>query len=104
MRRFTTPRILVRIDGADLTGCDVYVTLWQGANAITIKNPPMAINGTVAVAEVRLTQEQSARFRADLSVLAQVNVVDSNNYRAATDIAGTMPERNLLEVSMTYGE
>lgn len=104
MRRYTTPRILIKIEGADLTGCDVYVTLRQGLREHTVKNPPMEVDGTDAYLEVRLTQLQSARFRETKPVEVEVNVVDPNGWRAATDIATVPFGRQLLEVPKTYGE
>ena len=98
MRRYTTPRILIKIEGADLTGCDVYVTFRQGRREHTVKNPPMQIEGSDTYLEVRLTQLQSARFKHDKPVEVEANVVDSNSYRAATNIVETSLDRQLLEV------
>lgn len=103
MRRYTTPTIIVRIEGADLTGCDVYVTFMQGRREHTVKNPPMRIEGSDTYLEVRLTQLQSARFAHDKPVEVEVNVVDYNNYRAATNIAEISIDRQLLEVPRYNG-
>lgn len=104
MRRYTTPRVLIKVEGADLTGCDVYVTFRQGRREHTVKNPPMQLDGTDAYIEVRLTQLQSAKFREDRPVEVEANVVDSNGWRVATDIAEVTFGRQLLEVPKTYGE
>jgi hypothetical protein len=46
MRRYTTPRLLIKVSGADLTGCDVYVTFRQGRREHTVKNQILnALNG-----------------------------------------------------------
>jgi hypothetical protein len=103
MRRYTTPRLLIKVSGADLTGCDVYVTFRQGRREHTVKNPPMQVDGTDAYMEVRLTQMQSARFRHDRPVEVEANVVDFNGYRAATNIAETSFDRQLLEVPRHHG-
>lgn len=103
MRRYTTPRILIKIEGADLTGCDVYITFRQGRREHTVKNPPMQIEGKNAYLEVRLTQLQSARFRHDKPVEVEANIVDSSNYRAATNIVETSFDRQLLEVPRNHG-
>lgn len=103
MRRYTTPRIIAKIEGADLTGCDVYFTIRQGLREHTIKNPPAVLDGTDSYFELRLTQLQSARFRADRPVEVEANVVDSNNYRAGTDIVEHTIDRQLLEVPRYHG-
>lgn len=103
MRRYTTPRIIIKVEGVDLTGCDVYITLRQGLREHTVKNPPMLVDGTDAYLEVRLTQLQSARFRHDKPVEVEANVVDFNGYRAATNIAETSIDRQLLEVPRHHG-
>lgn len=98
MRRYTTPRILVKISGADLTGCTLYLTFRQGRREVTIKDPDMAVDGTDTYAEVRLSQLQTAKFREDVPVEVEANVVDSNGYRVASDIKEATFGRNLLEV------
>lgn len=103
MRRYTTPRIIIKVEGADLTGCDVYITFRQGLREHTVKNPPMELDGTDAYLEVRLTQMQSARFRHDRPVKVEANVIDYNGYRAATDIVETSIDRQLLEVPRHHG-
>lgn len=98
MRRYTTPRILIKIEGADLTGCTLYLTFRQGRREVTIKDPDMTVDGTTAYAEVRLSQLQTAKFREDEPVEVEANVIDSNGYRVASDIKETTFGRNLLEV------
>lgn len=98
MRRYTTPRILVKISGADLTGCTLYLTFRQGRREVTVKDPDMTVDGTDAYAEVRLSQLQTAKFREDEPVEVEANVVDSNGYRVASDIKEATFGRNLLEV------
>lgn len=99
VRRFTTPTLTLAITGADLTGCAAWLTFAQGAQTITIR-----LDGTEgweptaegATATLTLTQAQTSAFVPDEPVECQVNVVDANGYRFATDIATCTFGRNLL--------
>lgn len=99
VRRFTTPTLALSVTGADLTGCAAWLTLAQGAQNITIRLDSLedwAATAEGATATVTLTQAQTAIFVPDEPVEAQVNVVDANGYRFATDIATCTFGRNLL--------
>ena len=103
MRRYTTPTIPVRIEGADLTGCDVYMTFRQGRTQVDIgPMSDLAIDGTTATFEVTLTQEQSALFKPrDISV--EINVIDPSGFRDATAIKTIRADSNLLERVIAHG-
>lgn len=103
MRRLSTPTFRVLVHGADLTGCDVYLTLKQGRKTITVKNPAIEIDGTDATLTVTLTQEQTATFMEGRGVEVQVNAVDYNGYRIPTNIITVQFGRNILEVPKYHG-
>ena len=106
MRRFTTPTITLEV-GADLTGCDAYLTLRQGFETLTIRLDTLddwTVTSEGATASVTLTQRQSARFGEGKPVEVQANVIDQNGYRAATDIVMAVFDRQLLEVTKSYGQ
>lgn len=97
MRRFTTPSFEVSID-ADLTGCDVYLTLRQGRRRLDItKFDSVTVNGDVTTLTFTLTQAQSAMFSEKSDVEVQANVKDQAGYRDATDTASFRFGRNILE-------
>ena len=99
VRRFTTPTLALSVTGADLTGCAAWLTLAQGAQNITIRLDSLedwAATAEGATATVTLTQAQTATFVPDEPVECQVNVVDANGYRFASDIATRTFGRNLL--------
>ena len=97
MRRFTTPTITFEV-GADLTGCDAYLTLRQGHRELTITDfDDMSVSEDVTTISITLTQEQSARFADNRPIEAQVNIVDQAGYRVATDVATISIGRQLME-------
>lgn len=95
MRRYTTPTHGLRVKNCDLRGCDVMVTYRQRGNAVTITNPAMEFDGTDTTLTVELSQLETGGFgngRAEV----QVNAVDQNNYRAASNILLITLRDNLL--------
>ena len=101
MRRFTTPTHRLRVKAVDLTGCDVLVTYRQREISVNITNPAMEYDGTDTVLSVPMTQLQTGGFingRAEV----QVNVIDSNGYRAATNIREFALRNNLLDKVVQY--
>lgn len=101
--RFTTPTVPVIITGPDLSGCDVLITFKQGIMSTTFKNPESERLDGKTVYYCEFTQAQSARFSHKRPVRVQANVVDSNGYRARTNIVETKAIENLLEVGRHYG-
>lgn len=97
MRRFTTPTIVFEV-GADLTGCDVYLTLRQGHRELTITDlEDVSVSDGITTFSVTLTQEQSARFADNRLIETQANIVDQSGYRVATDVATISIGRQLME-------
>ena len=105
MRRYTTPTLTVQIQGADLTGCDIWLTFRQGRNEISVKEfESVEIGEDATTLTLSLSQIQTAQFETNSHVYVQANVVDPNGYRAATDIGEVAFGRQLLEVVKTHGE
>ena len=74
MRRYTTPTIEITIGGADLTGCDVLLTLRQGGKRLTVRadeSGDWTVGEDSASGSVTLTQEQTASFDEDEDVEVQ---------------------------------
>lgn len=95
MRRYTTPSVMLTVKGADLTSYDVYVTITQDGNSVTIENPPAQLVGCNTVLTVELTQEESAQFSAGMAEV-QINWVDVAGHRDATNIKHVSIGTNLL--------
>ena len=108
MRRYTTPEDTFVIHGVDLTGCDVVVSYRQlighstNAHQLDIDDPEVSFDGTDTTLTVRLTQEQTGGFQAG-QCMVQVNWIDPDGVREATEIATARVPDNLLRAVMTYG-
>lgn len=74
IRRGTTPTLWLRVD-TDLTGFDVWMTLQQGRNQITIESPRVRFDGRDSVVSARLDQEQTLSLEAGKFVQVQVRAV-----------------------------
>lgn len=89
---YTTPTYLARISGADLTGARIVLTLKQGRTVLNFTDEDFdsrTDEDGVALVEVTLSQVQSAKFCENIPIKAQVNVIDSNEYRVASDVVST---------------
>lgn len=105
MINYTTPTISLTVEGVDLTGQDIYVTIEQGSHELTKSGADL----TVAYAdpdttiEFNLTQEESASFAYSRSAQVQVNWISQNGVRGATTIAQVSVLKNLLDEVIEYG-
>lgn len=105
MRRFTTPTINLTIRGADLTNCNVWLTLSQGGTMLTIRLDELEDwepGEVTSTCPVTLTQEQSSMFSSTSSTLAQVNALSSDGFRWASEIDNVKLGRNLMEEVVRY--
>ena len=94
---FTTPTYIVAITGADLTGCTIVLTLRQGRTSLNVEEfGSVDVTSEQATVEFTLTQVQSARFSEDAPIEVQANVMDTNGYRVASDIATIELKRQIL--------
>lgn len=108
MRRYDTPNVVVRITGADLTGCDVYITFRQGRKSISFGNDGFETisydaEKSETVLEVPFGQLQTARFEHDKPTEVQASIIDYNDYRASSTIGTVTFGRQLLEVPRHHG-
>ena len=101
--QYTTPTERAVVEGADLTGCDVWVSFQQGRRELDVKASSVTYDGTDSTVEVPLTQLQTAGFRPG-TVKLQVNWVTSTNERDATILAEVEWGENLLERVVEYGD
>lgn len=109
MINYTTPTIVLTVEGVDLTGMDVYVTLEQGAHELTKTGEDLTITieteseQTNTVLATVLTQAESAAFDFGKSALVQVNWISAQGVRCATEIGKIAVMRNLLDEVVEYG-
>lgn len=101
MRRYTTPTIELTVRGADLTGCDCWVSIAQGKAKLEIQATP-TLDGEDTTLTVQLTQEQTGMLsRGDARV--QVNWIDQSGNRNATTIRTVEVDGNLMERVIEHG-
>lgn len=100
MYRYTTPTITVKIRGADLANCRVWVTFSQGRlNCVTkeVTDLKEEDDGNWKF-DIPLTQCETSKFQSGLPVKVQANIVDRNGFRAATNIVSSDKAlRNLMD-------
>lgn len=110
MIRYTTPTITLTVEGIDLTGKVIYATFEQGRRKLTKRNADMTVSTvtederTDTVLAMMLTQEETAAFDFDKSVLVQVNWISVGGIRCATEIKKIGVMRNLLDEVVSYGD
>lgn len=97
MRRYTTPTLVITIDKPELIDTSgIYVTFAQGAQLLTINSDiDVTATETGVQLELELTQLQTAGFVPGRAQL-QVNWLESNGNRGATEIATINITDNLL--------
>lgn len=100
---YTTPQLALTVEDADLTGCDVYVSIYAGTN-ITKKGEDVTATlvGNDTLLLTRLTQAESGRLRKG-GCKIQVNWIDENGHRDATEQAEIEVGSNLLQEVIYYG-
>lgn len=107
MINYTTPSISLIVEGVDLTqNQDVYVSIEQGQFELEKKGADLILtkeeNDTMIV--VMLSQEESASFNYNSSAAIQVNWIDEDGIRDATEIRRIDVLKNLLDRVIAYGD
>lgn len=97
MRRYTTPVLPLIVQGVDITDCDVYVTIAQKTHVLTVDDAAMELDGDGnTIITVDLSQFDTAEFREG-SAKVQVNYIDGQGRRNATEEAVITIGGNLLD-------
>ena len=106
MINYTTPTITLEVENADLTGQDVYVTLEQTGVELTKSGEDLTITtqGDNTIIVFALTQVESAYFDYGKKAQVQVNFINSDGLRDATNIAQISVFKNLLDKEIEYGD
>lgn len=95
MRKWTTPMLAGTIETqADLTACEVYLTVLQEGRSLTKLIQPYR-DGDAWRYEVPLTQEETGNLREDVRAEYQINAVDTSGWRGASNIEVRYPDRNI---------
>lgn len=103
MRRYTTPTIALLVEDRELFGTQMYVTIKQGSRTITVPYDEMTQEqtDTGVMLTVDLTQLQTAGFDPGRAQI-QVNWLDADGLRGATEIAFITITDNLLTQTMAW--
>jgi len=109
MINYTTPTIVLTVEGVDLTGDDVYVSLEQGCHEMVKTGNDLIITTdthgqiTDTIITFTMSQEESASWNFGKSVSVQVNYITPDGVRDATEIKTVSVMRNLLDEVIQYG-
>ena len=103
MIAWTTPTIPLIITGGNILGDGVRVeiTIAQDCQSVTVEPISMSAESDGVHCEIELTQLQSGGFHAGV-MRVQANVIDSNDYRAASTFADALVGSNLLPKVVNY--
>ena len=103
MIAWTTPTIPLIITGGNIldNNVKVEITIAQDCRSVTVEPISMVSESDGVHCEIELTQPQSGGFHAGI-VHVQANVIDSNNYRAASTFADALVGSNLLPKVVNY--
>ena len=106
MINYTTPTITLVVEGADLTGQEVYVTLEQSGVELTKNGEALTLSteGEDTIIVFTLTQVESAYFDYERKAQVQVNFINAAGVRDATNIAQISVFKNLLDKVVNYGD
>lgn len=95
MRKWTTPMLAGTIESlADLTACDVYLTILQEGRSLTKLIQPYR-DGDGWRFEIPLTQKETGNLREGVKTECQINAVDTSGWRGASNIEVRYPGRNI---------
>jgi hypothetical protein len=103
MITWTTPTIPILVKGGNIlsTNCKVLFTFKQGEYELTLEPDSMTATEDGVLCEVSVTQLESGGFSPGAAKV-QVNVVDSNNLRAASAFKRDYLGSNLIEREVRY--
>lgn len=85
---YGTPTYVLRIRGLDTSLLRPRLKLTQGAASLKLKRDELTItrDGDVTDVAFTLSQEQSGMFGSGSTIEAQLNWVDSNDFRVPTSV------------------
>lgn len=103
MITWTTPTLPILVKGGNIlsTNCRVLFTFEQNGHSLTLEPDSMTAQTDGVLCEVSFTQLESGGFKAGAAKV-QVNVIDSNNLRAASTFKREYLGSNLIEREVNY--
>ena len=102
--RGTTPGFVLEIEGYDLSGCSVIVTIERSTQEINLTGNRLSISYSDETSSIafRLTQEETLKLTKGVADI-QVKFIDSNGIALATEKAQFEVCPALYEEVITYG-
>lgn len=103
--RGTTPDYVLTLNGYDLSGKTVYVTLAQGGhkNTLTGDRLGIAVDESGSTVAFSLTQAETLRFKQG-TVEVQLKCIDNQNNVDGSGIGKLTIDRALLEKEISYAD
>ena len=104
MIAWTTPTLPILVRGGNIldVNCRVFFTIEQGGTELTLEPWTKEATDDGVMCELHFSQLESGRFEAGRAKL-QVNVVDSNDLRAASKFVSINIGSNLIDKEIDYG-
>lgn len=94
MRRFCDVPVTITVTGYDCTAMtDIHVTFRQGDTVVDVSDVEV---GSSTSLSLTLTQAETRQFVAGAGCNVQLNYIDANGLRKASDIANLGVDDNLL--------
>lgn len=100
MRRFCDVPVTITVTGYDCTAMqEIHITFRQGDMEIDITDVTVGSSSSLSLI---LTQEQTEKFKYGADVFAQLNYIDANGLRKASDIVKIGVYDNLLRRILSH--
>lgn len=105
MIAWTTPTIPILVKGGNVLAPNarIEITFSQGDKSVTVQPDSATAQTSGVLCEVSLSQLQTGGFCAGI-VNVQANVIDNNDYRAASSYADVLIGSNLLPKVVNYDD
>lgn len=105
IRQFTTPTLAVEV-GADLTGCDVWISIKCNGERTDHRfaSDEIEVNGDTTTLKVPLTQEETGAYTVGQTIVLQANWITSDGVRRASEQRRITVTPNILDEVISYGD
>lgn len=104
IRQYTTPTLQVEV-GADLTGCKAIISIQYGSDRkdYEFSGDDISVEEGVTTLAVKLSQEDTANYKALQFITLQANWISPDGVRCASEQKRLECAPNLLQEVISYG-
>lgn len=100
MRRYCDVPVTITVTGYDCTAMsDIHVTFRQGDTMVDVTNVTVGSSSSLSLV---LTQQETQRFVDGMGCFVQLNYIDTNGLRKASDIVTLGVDDNLLRRILSH--